>query len=240
MKNENEKNNTCKEELSSLLFREKVLLPPPARAGLFTHTHTHTHSLSLFSHSSTAAYFLAREKKRINKIMSVDGIDDDFGDFENAKEEVTAPPPPPPPLQSTATTNVQQQQKSSALEFLSLTDEEFKAAVATAFGGGMPKTTARENTGRSIKGEEENMTSKTTRMTMKTIVEKEEVVKEGSQQEQQQKVEVSMAERMKVFEQQEQPQNNAFAGFEDLTSGEGGQNIPHDGTPTDPPSVSLL
>ena len=174
--------------------------------------------------------------------MSVDGIDDDddFGDFENAKEEVTAPPPPPP-LQSTATTNVQQQQKSSALEFLSLTDEEFKAAVATAFGGGMPKTTARENTGRSIKGEEENMTSKTTRMTMKTIVEKEEVVKEGSQQEQQQKVEVSMAERMKVFEQQEQPQNNAFAGFEDLTSGEGGgQNIPHDGTPTDPPSVSLL
>ena len=49
-----------------------------------------------------------------------------------------------------------------------------------------------------------------------------------------------MAERMKVFEQQEQPQNNAFAGFEDLTSGEGGQNIPHDGTPTDPPSVSLL
>ena len=236
MKNENEKNNTCKEELSSLLFREKVLLPPPARAGLFTHTHTH--SLSLFSHSSTAAYFLAREKKRINKIMSVDGIDDDFGDFENAKEEVTAPPPPPP-LQSTATTNVQQQQKSSALEFLSLTDEEFKAAVATAFGGGMPKTTARENTGRSIKGEE-NMTSKTTRMTMKTIVEKEEVVKEGSQQEQQQKVEVSMAERMKVFEQQEQPQNNAFAGFEDLTSGEGGQNIPHDGTPTDPPSVSLL
>jgi hypothetical protein len=172
--------------------------------------------------------------------MSVDGIDDDFGDFENAKEEVTAPPPPPPPLQSTATTNVQQQQKSSALEFLSLTDEEFKAAVATAFGGGMPKTTARENTGRSIKGEEENMTSKTTRMTMKTIVEKEEVVKEGSQQEQQQKVEVSMAERMKVFEQQEQPQNNAFAGFEDLTSGEGGQNIPHDGTPTDPPSVSLL
>ena len=238
MKNENEKNNTCKEELSSLLFREKVLLPPPARAGLFTHTHTL--SLSLFSHSSTAAYFLAREKKRINKIMSVDGIDDDFGDFENAKEEVTAPPPPPPPLQSTATTNVQQQQKSSALEFLSLTDEEFKAAVATAFGGGMPKTTARENTGRSIKGEEENMTSKTTRMTMKTIVEKEEVVKEGSQQEQQQKVEVSMAERMKVFEQQEQPQNNAFAGFEDLTSGEGGQNIPHDGTPTDPPSVSLL
>ena len=237
MKNENEKNNTCKEELSSLLFREKVLLPPPARAGLFTHTHTL--SLSLFSHSSTAAYFLAREKKRINKIMSVDGIDDDFGDFENAKEEVTAPPPPPP-LQSTATTNVQQQQKSSALEFLSLTDEEFKAAVATAFGGGMPKTTARENTGRSIKGEEENMTSKTTRMTMKTIVEKEEVVKEGSQQEQQQKVEVSMAERMKVFEQQEQPQNNAFAGFEDLTSGEGGQNIPHDGTPTDPPSVSLL
>ena len=229
MKNENEKNNTCKEELSSLLFREKVLLPPPARAGLFTLTHTHTHTLSLFSHSSTAAYFLAREKKRINKIMSVDGIDDDFGDFENAKEEVTAPPPPPPPLQSTATTNVQQQQKSSALEFLSLTDEEFKAAVATAFGGGMPKTTAREN-----------MTSKTTRMTMKTIVEKEEVVKEGSQQEQQQKVEVSMAERMKVFEQQEQPQNNAFAGFEDLTSGEGGQNIPHDGTPTDPPSVSLL
>ena len=97
--------------------------------------------------------------------MSVDGIDDDFGDFENAKEEVTAPPPPPPPpLQSTATTNVQQQQKSSALEFLSLTDEEFKAAVATAFGGGMPKT----------KGEEENMTLKTTRMTMKTIVEKEE------------------------------------------------------------------
>jgi len=85
------------------------------------------------------------------------------------------------------------------------------------------------------------MTSKTTRMTMKTIVEKEEEVKEGSQQEQQQKVEVSMAERMKVFEQQEQPQNNAFAGFEDLTSGEGGgQNIPHDGTPTDPPSVSLL
>ena len=163
--------------------------------------------------------------------MSVDGIDDDFGDFENAKEEVTAPPPPPPPpLQSTATTNVQQQQKSSALEFLSLTDEEFKAAVATAFGGGMPKT----------KGEEENMTLKTTRMTMKTIVEKEEEVKEGSQQEQQQKVEVSMAERMKVFEQQEQPQNNAFAGFEDLTSGEGGQNIPHDGTPTDPPSVSLL
>ena len=174
--------------------------------------------------------------------MSVDGIDDGFGDFENAKEEVTAPPPPPPPppLQSTATTNVQQQQKSSALEFLSLTDEEFKAAVATAFGGGMPKTTARENTGRSIKGEEENMTSKTTRMTMKTIVEKEEVVKEGSQQEQQQKVEVSMAERMKVFEQQEQPQNNAFAGLEDLTSGEGGQNIPHDGTPTDPPSLSLL
>ena len=227
MKNENEKNNTCKEELSSLLFREKVLLPPPARAGLFTHTHTL--SLSLFSHSSTAAYFLAREKKRINKIMS--GVDDDFGDFENAKEEVTAPPPPPPPpLQSTATTNVQQQQKSSALEFLSLTDEEFKAAVATAFGGGMPKT----------KGEEENMTLKTTRMTMKTIVEKEEEVKEGSQQEQQQKVEVSMAERMKVFEQQEQPQNNAFAGFEDLTSGEGGQNIPHDGTPTDPPSVSLL
>ena len=165
--------------------------------------------------------------------MSVDAVDDDFGDFENAKEEVTAPPPPPPPppppLQSTATTNVQQQQKSSALEFLSLTDEEFKAAVATAFGGGMPKT----------KGEE-NMTLKTTRMTMKTIVEKEEEVKEGSQQEQQQKVEVSMAERMKVFEQQEQPQNNAFAGFEDLTSGEGGQNIPHDGTPTDPPSVSLL
>ena len=229
MKNENEKNNTCKEELSSLLFREKVLVPPPARAGLFTHTHTLSLSLSLFSHSSTAAYFLAREKKRINKIMS--GVDDDFGDFENAKEEVTAPPPPPPPpLQSTATTNVQQQQKSSALEFLSLTDEEFKAAVATAFGGGMPKT----------KGEEENMTLKTTRMTMKTIVEKEEEVKEGSQQEQQQKVEVSMAERMKVFEQQEQPQNNAFAGFEDLTSGEGGQNIPHDGTPTDPPSVSLL
>ena len=162
--------------------------------------------------------------------MSVDAVDDDFGDFENAKEEVTAPPPPPPPpLQSTATTNVQQQQKSSALEFLSLTDEEFKAAVATAFGGGMPKT----------KGEE-NMTLKTTHMTMKTIVEKEEEVKEGSQQEQQQKVEVSMAERMKVFEQQEQPQNNAFAGFEDLTSGEGGQNIPHDGTPTDPPSVSLL
>ncbi len=233
MKNENEKNNTCKEELSSLLFREKVLVPPPARAGLFTHTHTLSLSLSLslFSHSSTAAYFLAREKKRINKIMSVDGVDDDFGDFENAKEEVTAPPPPPPPpLQSTATTNVQQQQKSSALEFLSLTDEEFKAAVATAFGGGMPKT----------KGEEENMTLKTTRMTMKTIVEKEEEVKEGSQQEQQQKVEVSMAERMKVFEQQEQPQNNAFAGFEDLTSGEGGQNILHDGTPTDPPSVSLL
>ena len=94
----------------------------------------------------------------------------------------------------------------------------------------MPKT----------KGEEENMTLKTTRMTMKTIVEKEEEVKEGSQQEQQQKVEVSMAERMKVFEQQEQPQNNAFAGFEDLTSGEGGQNIPHDGTPTDFIATTLL
>ena len=224
MKNENEKNN---EELSSPLQRKSSCSTP--RAGGLIHTHTLSLSLSLFSHSSTAAYFLAREKKRINKIMS--GVDDDFGDFENAKEEVTAPPPPPPPpLQSTATTNVQQQQKSSALEFLSLTDEEFKAAVATAFGGGMPKT----------KGEEENMTLKTTRMTMKTIVEKEEEVKEGSQQEQQQKVEVSMAERMKVFEQQEQPQNNAFAGFEDLTSGEGGQNIPHDGTPTDPPSVSLL
>ena len=62
----------------------------------------------------------------------------------NAKEEVTAPPPPPPPpLQSTATTNVQQQQKSSALEFLSLTDEEFKAAVATAHSEGDAKNERR-------------------------------------------------------------------------------------------------
>ena len=78
----------------------------------------------------------------------------------------------------------------------------------------MPKT----------KGEEENMTLKHA-YDDENDRGKRRGSKEGSQQEQQQKVEVSMAERMKVFEQQEQPQNNAFAGFEDLTSGEGGQNI---------------
>ena len=62
MKNENEKNNTCKEELSSLLFREKVLLPPPARAGLFTLTHTHT--LSLSSLTQAPLHISWRERRR--------------------------------------------------------------------------------------------------------------------------------------------------------------------------------
>ena len=49
---------------------------------------------------------------------------------------------------------------------------------------------------------------------------------------------------MKMFEQKQVPnnQNDAFAGFEDLTVSErgGGQTNPQNGTPTAPPSVSLL
>ena len=187
--------------------------------------------------------------------------DDDFGDFENAgKAEETLKPTP------TVTTTVKQQQKqqkqkqqkqkqksSSALELLSLTDAEFKVAVAIAFGGGVskampvktrPKET--ENVGRSEEGEEKDTITKTTETTMETTAEE---VSDGEQEERNQreqlpKVGVSIAERMKMFEQQQVPnnQNDAFAGFEDLTVSErgGGQTNPQNGTATAPPSVSLL
>jgi hypothetical protein len=186
--------------------------------------------------------------------------DDDFGDFENAgKAEETLKPTP------TVTTTVKQQQQkqqkqqkqkqksSSALELLSLTDAEFKVAVAIAFGGGVskampvktrPKET--ENVGRSEEGEEKDTITKTTETTMETTAEE---VSDGEQEERNQreqlpKVGVSIAERMKMFEQQQVPnnQNDAFAGFEDLTVSErgGGQTNPQNGTATAPPSVSLL
>ena len=186
--------------------------------------------------------------------------DDDFGDFENAgKAEETLKPTP------TVTTTVKQQQKqkqkqqkqkqksSSALELLSLTDAEFKVAVAIAFGGGVskampvktrPKET--ENVGRSEEGEEKDTITKTTETTMETTAEE---VSDGEQEERNQreqlpKVGVSIAERMKMFEQQQVPnnQNDAFAGFEDLTVSErgGGQTNSQNGTPTAPPSLSLL
>jgi hypothetical protein len=186
--------------------------------------------------------------------------DDDFGDFENAgKAEETLKPTP------TVTTTVKQQQKqkqkqqkqkqksSSALELLSLTDAEFKVAVAIAFGGGVskampvktrPKET--ENVGRSEEGEEKDTITKTTETTMETTAEE---VSDGEQEERNQreqlpKVGVSIAERMKMFEQQQVPnnQNDAFAGFEDLTVSErgGGQTNPQNGTATATPSVSLL
>ena len=184
--------------------------------------------------------------------------DDDFGDFENAGKETLKPTP-------TVTTTVKQQQKqqkqqkqkqkssSSALELLSLTDAEFKVAVAIAFGGGVskampvktrPKET--ENVGRSEEGEEKDTITKTTETTMETTAEE---VSDGEQEERNQreqlpKVGVSIAERMKMFEQQQVPnnQNDAFAGFEDLTVSErgGGQTNPQNGTATAPPSVSLL
>ena len=148
----------------------------------------------------------------------------------------------------------QKQKSSSALELLSLTDAEFKvAAVAIAFGGGVskampvktrPKET--ENVGRSEEGEEKDTITKTTETTMETTAEE---VSDGEQEERNQreqlpKVGVSIAERMKMFEQQQVPnnQNDAFAGFEDLTVSErgGGQTNPQNGTATAPPSVSLL
>ena len=180
-------------------------------------------------------------------------------DFENAgKAEETLKPTP------TVTTTVKQQQQqqkqqkqkqksSSALELLSLTDAEFKVAVAIAFGGGVskampvktrPKET--ENVGRSEEGEEKDTITKTTETTMETTAEE---VSDGEQEERNQreqlpKVGVSIAERMKMFEQQQVPnnQNDAFAGFEDLTVSErgGGQTNPQNGTATAPPSVSLL
>ena len=205
-----------------------------------------------------------RERKSANKQMSVDDEnaeeeeddDDDFGDFEDAgKAEETLKPTP------TVTTTVKQQQQqqqqqqksSSGLEFLSLTDAEFKVAVATAFGGGVskampvktrPKET--EDVGRSEEGEEKDTITKTTETTMETTAEE---VSDGEQEERNQreqlpKVGVSIAERMKMFEQQQLPnnQNDAFAGFEDLTVSErgGGQTNSQNGTPTAPPSLSLL
>ena len=185
-----------------------------------------------------------------------DDDDDDFGDFEDAgKAEETLKPTP------TVTTTVKQQQQqqqqqqksSSGLEFLSLTDAEFKVAVATAFGGGVskampvktrPKET--EDVGRSEEGEEKDTITKTTETTMETTAEE---VSDGEQEERNQreqlpKVGVSIAERMKMFEQQQVPnnQNDAFAGFEDLTVSErgGGQTNSQNGTPTAPPSLSLL
>ena len=183
--------------------------------------------------------------------------DDDFGEFENAKEEVR--PPPIKVTPTTTSTTVQQQQKSPVLEFLSLTDADFRVAVATAFGEGVSKPTTRETTvqttpatakvkvtaesiGRSEEKEDDDTISKTMET---TAAEARGEVHE----EQLPKVGVSIAERMKMFEQQQQQQqqqqqphneNDAFAGFEDLTVSErAGQDDSH-GTLTGPPSVSLL
>ena len=177
--------------------------------------------------------------------------DDDFGEFENAKEEVR--PPPIKVTPTTTSTTVQQQQKSPVLEFLSLTDADFRVAVATAFGEGVSKPTTRETTvqttpatakvkvtaesiGRSEEKEDDDTISKTMET---TAAEARGEVHE----EQLPKVGVSIAERMKMFEQQQQQphnENDAFAGFEDLTVSErAGQDDSH-GTLTGPPSVSLL
>lgn len=212
---------------------------------------------------------LAREKERreaksanVIVMSSVDfgGVnddvddDDDFGEFENAKEDVPQPPPTvTPTTTTTTTTTVQQQQNSPVLEFLSLTDADFRVAVATAFGEGVSKPTTRETTvqttpatakvkvtaesiGRSEEKEDDNTISKTMET---TAAEARGEVHE----EQLPKVGVSIAERMKMFEQQQQQphnENDAFAGFEDLTVSErAGQDDSH-GTLTGPPSVSLL
>lgn len=213
---------------------------------------------------------LAREKERreaksanVIVMSSVDfgGVnddvddDDDFGEFENAKEDVPQPPPTvTPTTTTTTTTTVQQQQKSPVLEFLSLTDADFRVAVATAFGEGVSKPTTRETTvqttpatakvkvtaesiGRSEEKEDDDTISKTMETTAAEArgeVHEEQLPKLG----------VSIAERMKMFEQQQQQQphneNDAFAGFEDLTVSErAGQDDSH-GTLTGPPSVSLL
>ena len=140
------------------------------------------------------------------------------------------------------------------LEFLSLTDADFRVAVATAFGEGVSKPTTRETTvqttpatakvkvtaesiGRSEEKEDDDTISKTMETTAAEArgeVHEEQLPKLG----------VSIAERMKMFEQQQQQQphneNDAFAGFEDLTVSErAGQDDSH-GTLTGPPSVSLL
>jgi len=180
-----------------------------------------------------------------------DDDDDDFGEFENAKEEVR--PPPIKVTPTTTSTTVQQQQKSPVLEFLSLTDADFRVAVATAFGEGVSKPTTRETTvqttpatakvkvtaesiGRSEEKEDDDTISKTMET---TAAEARGEVHE----EQLPKVGVSIAERMKMFEQQQQQQqqphneNDAFAGFEDLTVSE---RAGQDDSLTGPPSVSLL
>jgi len=207
---------------------------------------------------------LAREKER-REVKSAKAIvmssvdfggvnddgddDDDFGEFENAKEEVR--PPPIKVTPTTTSTTVQQQQKSPVLEFLSLTDADFRVAVATAFGEGVSKPTTRETTvqttpatakvkvtaesiGRSEEKEDDDTISKTMET---TAAEARGEVHE----EQLPKVGVSIAERMKMFEQQQQQQphneNDAFAGFEDLTVSE---RAGQDDSLTGPPSVSLL
>ena len=165
--------------------------------------------------------------------------DDDFGEFETSttintkivstttKSTSTTIKKPSSLLSTTAA--------SSSLDFVSLSDEEFHSAVASAFGlnknTNVTKTTNEtEPTTTTQTDIDDNKAKEETKV--EAIVEDEIIAPTTTTETKR----ISVAERMKMFEQPRQ-QRDAFADFADLTIASSSNNKTES---VAAPTISLL